>query len=255
MSSYTSTMTQTAIPTSMTPATSAAASVDSSSLVQGFQWLKLTTSWGGSDDGDDDGTDSPLVSRSDHRPRRQLSASTFTNNETNTNDEPYSYPNRTTPQLTSSTRSVGSTGNSNSNGSRGDAWGLTRSDSSPDILGTMSSSSSSPSRPRSRSTRQLRRQRINVESASQSYNGGRKASAEYHLKNAKDALVGSVSAIINFLGSAGVPKSRYVFGVPMWTSNGRYTMRGMPFLWSPLVTIFTFLKTNVFRWTPPVLTN
>lgn len=35
----------------------------------------------------------------------------------------------------------------------------------------------------------------------------RKTSENYELKNARDALVGSVSAVINFLGSAGVPKA------------------------------------------------
>jgi hypothetical protein len=32
--------------------------------------------------------------------------------------------------------------------------------------------------------------------------------SDYELKNARDALIGSVSALINFLRSAGVPKPR-----------------------------------------------
>jgi hypothetical protein len=55
------------------------------------------------------------------------------------------------------------------------------------------------SRPQSPSSSPIRRSRK------------RQSDSDYELKNARDALVGSISAVVNFLRSSGIPKPRYDF--------------------------------------------
>lgn len=192
-------------------------------ITSGFQWMKLASPWGSTarggtiddDDDDDEVISSPLMDRSDHSrgswgpgggPRRSAAAGgrvrrhrrrhswgelagrdeeddAMVMHHDNTHYR-RSYPpsgdhrsdGRRRPRRTSGTGSV----SSNSSG-----------ETVPGIINAAAGSSSCTT------------------SSSRSY-------GDYELKNARDALEGSIAAVINFLGSSGVPKPRYVTAEDGW---------------------------------------
>ena len=156
---------------------------DDSSLLEGFQWLKIRSS-GVFDD--------PLVNRSYHS-HGPLGGKSRSYDEGDDNEheglKDYSSSQQRSRLRTARIRSRSESPTSSAMGLRINT--LLNDDNA--IMGA-----------------QRRRPRHAIGGDTGSTSNSSHGASDYQLKNARDALIGSISALINFLRSAGVPRPRYV---------------------------------------------
>jgi len=171
------------------PSTAQIETIDS--VIGGFQWLKVTEAWGE----DETGTSSPLMDRSSHS---HGSLGTYalgvdrSNHYNNSRD-----PHNSAGQLSFSPGTMGMDDNEK------------QKIRSRSVSPTSSTSFVRGRRQRAPLSAGLTGSSNHNNNNSSSSSHGQSTNSnksDYELKNARDALVGSISAVINFLRSAGVPK-------------------------------------------------